>query len=347
MANYIPQPPGAPQKPAQPQRPGPEGLSAALFGGQGLATNPLFAAGVTLMDTPRGPGALTAALQAGMQAQQYREQQEAAAQDAELQEHLRQRLLATGDDPRSLLSAAREAMAYGQVDKAKALLDLAKGYEALQAGVETMVVGSEKLGFKLIDKRTGRLIADLYAPVKPEDEAFTIKEAADLRNIAVDDWRTDAMAQNFDALASSIKVIRDNRVQALAGVKEAQEQILAAAFRIKHPQMARGATDDVIADMGARGDLPGQFQSAWARLAKDQLLPGEIEDWVKVAEQTIRGQIDLHDAARNTVLRRQDPRIGLQADHLLDYFYAERVSIPGVTPERAQGLNKIMEGGKR
>jgi hypothetical protein len=340
--------PYAPQQPQpQQQRPGPDGLAASLFGKSGLATNPLFAAGITLMDQPGGPGGLTAALQAGMQAQQMREQAIAEEEHAALQERIRERLLASKDDPRSLLAAAREMIAYGDVDGAKSLLDLAKAYSAMQEGVETMVVGSEKLGFKLIDKRTGRLIADLYAPVAPEDESFTIKEIADLKNTAVDDWRTDATTQNFDVLASSMQVIRDNTTAALAGDKEAQEQLLAAAFRIKNPQMARGATDEVIAGMGEKGSLPGQFQSAWERLVKDRLLPGEVNDWIRVAEATVRGQIQLHDAARDVVVRRQDPRIGLTHENLLDYFRFERIKLPGVSPERATGLDRIMQKGKR
>lgn len=323
-------------------------LLTRLFGGGSSPADPtlrrsaenqaLVRAGVTLAGH-RGPGALLAALEAGQQG--YRGTMEARRAEEEMarieearraRESIQSLLLESAQDPGSLLAAARQAAALGDIDSAKLVLDLAKAEAALKAERRTQVVGSEKVGFKLIDLATGETLADVFGPLDDggRDISALLQDTLRLQS----EYRNTIAAQGFDTDPLFIKQLRDVTPLALAGNSEAQEAFFRALLRIQNPDMRRVSDDAVFAQAEQTGLLTGRLAEDISRLLKGTLPSSVIQNWLGTVNEIIRGRINLFDQQRRRFAD-QAAEFGLNPRRVaFDYFAAVRAaSVPGADPD--------------
>lgn len=322
-----------------PKRGGPQAI-ASLFGDSDPSRAALVEAGLTLA-SHRGPGALLASFGAGKQAFAEAQQRAREEQAMQVRQQVQDILLQSGEDPESLLSTARLALAHGDLEGAKAILDIAKAQAAMATQRRTQVVGDARSGYKLIDLDTGALIADITGPTGTDPETFdqTMKMQTE--------YRQTIGAQGFDTDPLFIKQLRDLTPLALQENSEAQEGFLRALFRLQSPDLRRVSDDAVFAQADQKGLVNGKLRDDITRLSKGYLPKDVISAWLPSANAIIRGRMSLFDEQR--------ARFSVQAEEFglnprtvaFDYFRTVRNTVPGVDPSTVNDFEEALDKARQ
>ncbi len=305
----------------------------------------LIEAGLTLA-SHRGPGSLLASLGAGQKA--YAQASQAAAYEAKMQRQaqtqqmLQDSLLESANDPESLVTLARQVLAYGDDDGAKTILDMAKVQASLKAQKRTQVVGDSKSGYKLIDLDTGDVIADITQPLA--NDGRTLDEALAATMSLQKNFQTVISGQGFDADAVLVKQLRSATPGALKGSGEAQEAFFRALLRIQNPGLRRVSDDEVFAQADQLGLTTGKIGQALDEILNGNYDPSVISAWIPTVNQIIKDRIKIFDGHLRQ-FRDQAGQFGINPSAIYDYFAEERYgSIPGVQPEEGRALNRYFNG---
>jgi hypothetical protein len=269
-------------------------------------------------------------------------QEAQAVRQQQVQQIIQQTLLQSANDPNALLATARRVLAAGDLEGAKAVLEMAKVEAAEKNGRKTQVVGDAKTGYKLIDMETGAPIATIFAPGAGQGRSPT-ELLEDTKKLS-DEYRLTLQTQGFGDDPTYVRQLRDVTPAALAGTSEAQEAFFRALLRIQNPGIRRVSDDQVFAQAQQQGLLNGKLGVDLEQVAHGKLPGSVIQQWLPVVNSIIKGRMKGYDSLRNH-FRSQALAVGLDPDAVAyDYFaWVRDTSVPGVDPDVAHRLNRTIE----
>lgn len=314
----------------------------------------LIRAGITLA-THRGPGAAKAALEAGRQG--YADAAQSALQEQALawRQQLTEELLQSGNDPNSLLSAARKAAAVGDTETAKALLEMAKAHHEINRptdGVEGKFIEDEQSGeWKLVNPFDGSVIAEgRFERPAPGQEQLSLSERLNATTALMGAFRN--ATDEFEKDAQFVDQYQQLAVRAMSPDATSAEQMafLMAAARIINPRVARTQAGAVETLRETRGFLTGTLKSNFERVLQGkEAHPDVIREWVNTIQPIVQGRIATFDGIKN-FYDNQARGWGLPFPVTIDYYRGQRDANPIVGAEHdkvGRALQSLRERGGR
>jgi hypothetical protein len=310
----------------------------------------LLLAGLTAMEH-RGRGLAKATLGAFEEGYADVERRVMAQRAAEHEEEIQQAMMAAGDDPKSLVATARLAAALGQVDAAKAILDMAKATYEFSKPAEAakgQVVGDAKSGYFMVNPYDGSVIAD-WRSVNEGTPALDPLDALEATNKILTSYR--GFTEPFADDAIFIDEFRKVAPSAIAA-KDPQAQIVffRALLKVLVPQLRGIPADQVISladDDGLIGSIKEQAVRAMTGVASDA---EGIRRWNDYAEQIIQSRIKLYDVYRQPFVEMAKD-VGVRPEvAAFDYFRNHRGRSPvqqtesDAVRDRVERLRKAARG---